>query len=162
MTRPPRATPLMFGSINGKPQSPGAGAVEREPWRPKIQLIDGGSSVTPKSPLGVAGPPCAAPDSAEFLFLGSLAVNSKTLSRANHGASPGINMPATIIPHTTVAMTIMRRVIFIAHKSFFTPLPQYFTGERGRRSARRRQRAPRFLSRERFSTPGQGPGRSGQ
>jgi hypothetical protein len=73
------------------------------------QLTDGGPSVTSELAICFAGPPFGAvPGSAGFLFLGSLAVNSKMLSRANHGAGPGINMRATIIMHTPVAITMMR------------------------------------------------------
>ena len=63
---------------------------------------------------GLAGPPFGgAPGSAGFLFFGSLAVNSKMLSRANHGADVA-NMPANIIAHTPVAITMLKRVILIA------------------------------------------------
>jgi hypothetical protein len=87
-----------------------------------IQLADGGPSVTP---AGVAGPPFrgGASGSAGFLFFGSLAVNSKMLSRANHGADDA-NMPAMSIPHTPVAITMMRRVILIADTSCLTVLLQ--------------------------------------
>ena len=65
---------------------------------------------------GAAGPPFGGvPGSAGFLFFGSLAVNSKRLSRANHGAGP--KMPATSIAHTPVAITMQRLVIFIGHTS---------------------------------------------
>ena len=73
------------------------------------QLTDGDPSVTSELPLGVAGPPFgAAPGSAGFLFLGSLAVNSKMLSRANHGARAGTNMLAMTIAHAPVAITMLR------------------------------------------------------
>jgi hypothetical protein len=64
-----------------------------------------------------------APGSAGFLFFGSLAVNSKMLSRANHGADDA-NMPATIIAHTPIAITMLRRVILIADTSCLTVLLQ--------------------------------------
>jgi len=72
------------------------------------QLTDGGPSVTSELPLGVAGPPFGAAP-AGFLFLGSLAVNSKMLSRANHGARAGTNMLAMIIAHAPVAITMLGR-----------------------------------------------------
>jgi hypothetical protein len=79
------------------------------------QLTEGGPSVTPELPAGVAGPPFGgAPGSAGFLFLASLAVSSKRLSRANHGHRAGTNMPAMSIPHTPVAITMLGRVILIA------------------------------------------------
>jgi hypothetical protein len=69
--------------------------------------------VTPELPAGVVGPPFGgAPGSAGFLFFGSLAVNSKMLSGANHGADDA-NMPTTIIAHTLAAITMLRRVILI-------------------------------------------------
>jgi hypothetical protein len=73
--------------------------------------------VTAELLRGAAGPPFrgGAPGSAGFLFFGSLAVNSKRLSRANHGAGP--NKPTTIIAHAPVAITMQRLVIFIAHTS---------------------------------------------
>jgi hypothetical protein len=85
---------------------------------------DSGPSVTSELPTGVAGPPFGeAPTSAGFLFFGSLAVNSKMLSRANHGADDA-NMPATIIAHTPLAITMLRRVILIADTSCLTVLLQ--------------------------------------
>jgi len=88
------------------------------------QLADGGPFVTPELPAGVAGPPFGgAPGSAGFLFFGSLAVNSKMLSRANHGADDA-NMPATIIAHIPVAITMQRLVVFIEHTSCLTLLLQ--------------------------------------
>ena len=73
---------------------------------------------------GDAGSPFrgGVPGSAGFLFFGSLAVNSKRLSRANHGAGP--KMPTTIIAHTPVAITRQRLVIFIALPSCLTLLLQ--------------------------------------
>jgi hypothetical protein len=80
--------------------------------------------VTSELPAGVAGPSFgSAPRSAGFLCFGSLAVNSKMLSRANHGADDA-NMPATIIAHTPVAITILRRVILMAETSCLTVLLQ--------------------------------------
>jgi hypothetical protein len=65
--------------------------------------------VTSESSRCAAGPPFdAVPGSAGFLFLGSLAVNSKMLSRANHGAGAGTNMPAMSIPQAPVAITMLR------------------------------------------------------
>ena len=49
-----------------------------------------------------------APGWAGFLFLGSLALNSKMLSRANHGHRSGTNMTARSIPHALVAITMLR------------------------------------------------------
>src|ERR1019366_9057062 len=90
-----------------------------------IQLTDGGPSVTSELPLGIAGPPFGgAPGSAGFLVLGSLAVNSKMLSRANHGHRAGTSMPAMSIPHTPVAITMLRREILIADTSCLTVLLQ--------------------------------------
>ncbi len=40
--------------------------------------------------------------------MGSLEVNSKMLSRANHGARAGTNMLATTIAHAPVAITMLR------------------------------------------------------
>lgn len=75
---------------------------------------------------GVAGPTFgAAPGFAGFLFLGSRAVNSKMLSRANHGHKAGTSMPARSIPHAPVAITMLRRVIFITLASFLRLLLQY-------------------------------------
>ena len=90
-----------------------------------IQFTDGGPSVTPELPAGVAGPPFrgGASGSAGFLFFGSLAVNSKMLSRANHGADDA-NMPANIIAQTPVAITMPKRVILIADTSCLTVLLQ--------------------------------------
>ena len=89
-----------------------------------IQLTDSGPSVTSELPAGVAGPSFGgAPGSAGFLFFGSLAVNSKMLSRANHGADDA-NMPANIIAHTPVAITMLKRVILIADTSCLTVLLQ--------------------------------------
>ena len=45
------------------------------------------------------------------------------LSRANHGADDA-NMPANIIPHTPVAITMLKRVILIADTSCLTVLLQ--------------------------------------
>ena len=45
------------------------------------------------------------------------------LSRANHGADDA-NMPATIIAHTPVEITMLRRVILIADTSCLTVLLQ--------------------------------------
>jgi hypothetical protein len=87
------------------------------------QLTDGGPSIAPELPAGTAGPPFGAA-SAGFVFFGSLAVNSKMLSRANHGHRAGTNMPAMSIPHTPVAITMLRRVILIADTSCLTVLPQ--------------------------------------
>src|ERR1035438_10026613 len=89
-----------------------------------IQLTDSGPSVTSELPAGVAGPSFdGAPGSAGFLFFGSLAVNSKMLSRANHGADDA-NMPANIIAHIPVAITMLKRVILIADTSCLTVLLQ--------------------------------------
>ena len=87
------------------------------------QLTDGGPSVTDELVRGSAGPPFGgASGSAGLLFFGSLAVNSKRLSRANHGAGP--KNPTTIIAHTPVAITRQRLVIFMAHTSCLTLLLQ--------------------------------------
>ena len=88
------------------------------------QLTDGGLSATSELPGDMVRPPFGgAPGSAGFLFFGSLAVNSKMLSRANHGADDA-NMPATIIAHTPIAITMLRRVILIADTSCLTVLLQ--------------------------------------
>jgi hypothetical protein len=47
------------------------------------------------------------------------------LSRANHGHRAGTNMPAMSIPHTPVAITMLRRVILIADTSCLIVLLQY-------------------------------------
>ena len=88
------------------------------------QLTDGGASVTAELLRGAAGPPFrgGSPGSEGFLFFGSLAVISKRLSRANHGAGP--KNPTTIIAHTPVAITRQRLVIFMAHTSCLTLLLQ--------------------------------------
>ena len=89
------------------------------PMLPNDQLTDGGPSVTSELPGDIVRPPFgAALGSTGSLFFGSLAVNSKMLSRANQGHKAGTNMPAMSIPHTPVAITILRRVIFIADTSF--------------------------------------------
>jgi len=79
------------------------------------QLAGSGPSVTSQLSGGVAGPSFGgAAGSTGFLFFGSLAVNSKMLSGANHGAGP--RMPATIIAHAPSAitmLTMLRRVIVI-------------------------------------------------
>jgi hypothetical protein len=81
---------------------------------PNDDLASGGPSVTPELPADVPGSPFSGvPGSAGFLFFGSLAVNSKMLSRANHGAADA-NMPTTTIAHTPVATTMLRRLILIA------------------------------------------------
>ena len=88
-----------------------------------VQLTDGGPSGTPELLDGIPGPPfVGAP--AGFLFFGSLAVNSKMLSRANHGADDA-NMPATIIAHTPAAITMLRRVILIADTSCSIAVSQH-------------------------------------
>ena len=80
------------------------------------QLGGSGPSVTSQLSGGVAGPSFGgAAGSAGFLFFGTLAVNSKMLSGANHGAGPW--MPATIIAHAPSAIKRLRRVIVIAPKS---------------------------------------------
>jgi len=48
------------------------------------------------------------PGSAGFLVLGSLAVNSKMLSLANHGATAGTNMLAMTIAHAPVVIMMLR------------------------------------------------------
>jgi hypothetical protein len=56
-------------------------------------------------------------------LFGSLAVNSKMLSRANHGADDA-NMPTTIIAHTPIAITRLSRVILMADPSCLAVLLQ--------------------------------------
>ena len=83
------------------------------------QLTGSGPSVTSQLSGGVAGPSFGGAVSwAGFLFLGCLAVNSKMLSLANHGAGP--RMPATIIAHAPSAITMLRRVIVMAPMSCVT------------------------------------------
>ena len=92
------------------------------PHNADVQLTDGGPSGTPELPDGIPGLPFAGAP-AGFLSFGSLAVNSKMLSRANHGAAEA-NMPTKIIAQTPVAITMLRRVILIADTSCLTVLLQ--------------------------------------
>jgi hypothetical protein len=102
-----------------------AGCICGSPRPFNAQLTDGGPSVTAELLRGAAGPPFGgSPGSAGSQFLGSLAVNSKRLSRANHGHGAGTKKPATIIAHTPVAITMQRWVIFIAPTSCLTLLLQ--------------------------------------
>ena len=78
------------------------------PHNADVQLTDGGPSGTPELLHGIPGPPFAGvPGSAGFLSFGSLAVNSKMLSRASHGATDP-NMPTTTIAHRPVAIRMLR------------------------------------------------------